>query len=92
MPEALPLQPGDPRRLGSYEIAGRLGVGEQGAVFLGRDPSGVPVAVKVLHVRLSGEPVARARFAEAFTSARKVSGFYTAAILDADVEDDLPTW
>ncbi|MCP9981136.1 serine/threonine-protein kinase [Actinomadura madurae] len=90
MPEALPLQPGDPRRLGSYEIAGRLGVGEQGAVFLGRDPSGVPVAVKVLHVRLSGEPVARARFAEAFTSARKVSGFYTAAILDADVEDDLP--
>jgi serine/threonine protein kinase len=90
MPEALPLQPGDPRRLGSYEIAGRLGVGEQGAVFLGRDRSGGPVAVKVLHVRLSGEPVARSRFARAFSSARKVSGFCTAAILSADVEDDLP--
>ncbi|WP_165978586.1 serine/threonine-protein kinase, partial [Actinomadura darangshiensis] len=90
MPEALPLQPGDPRRLGSFEITGRLGVGEQGAVFLGRDPSGGPVAVKVLHVRLSGEPVARSRFAGAFSAARKVSGFCTAAILHADVDGDRP--
>lgn len=90
MPEALPLQPGDPRRLGSYEITGRLGVGEQGAVFVGRDPAGGQVAVKVLHVRLSGEPVARTRFTGAFTAARKVSGFCTAAILDADVEGDRP--
>ncbi|TDB88051.1 serine/threonine-protein kinase, partial [Actinomadura sp. 7K534] len=90
MPEALPLQPGDPRRLGSYEITGRLGVGEQGAVFLGRDPAGGLVAVKVLHVRLSGEPVARSRFAGSFTAARKVSGFCTAAILHADVEGDRP--
>lgn len=90
MPEALPLQPGDPRRLGSYEITGRLGVGEQGAVFCGRDPAGYQVAVKVLHVRLSGEPVARSRFTGAFSAARKVTGFCTAAILDADVEGDRP--
>ncbi|MFA1551539.1 serine/threonine protein kinase [Actinomadura chokoriensis] len=90
MPEALPLQPGDPRRLGSFEITGRLGVGEQGAVFLGRDPSGARVAVKVLHVRLSGEPVARSRFTGAFSAARKVSGFSTAAILAADVDGDRP--
>ncbi|QXJ22730.1 protein kinase [Actinomadura graeca] len=90
MPEALPLQPGDPRRLGAYEITGRLGVGEQGAVFLGKDASAGVVAVKLLHVRLSGEPVARSRFASAFTKARKVSGFCTAAILDADVEGDRP--
>ncbi|MDL4813539.1 serine/threonine-protein kinase [Actinomadura opuntiae] len=90
MPEALPLQPGDPRRLGSYEVTGRLGVGEQGAVFLGRDPAGGLVAVKLLHVRLSGEPVARSRFAGAFASAQKVSGFCTAAILTADVEGDRP--
>ncbi|MFC4054291.1 serine/threonine protein kinase [Actinomadura syzygii] len=90
MPEALPLQPGDPRRLGPFAVTGRLGVGEQGAVFLGRDPSGADVAVKVLHVRLSGEPAARTRFAGAFSSARKVSGFCTAAILHADVEGDRP--
>jgi serine/threonine protein kinase len=90
MPEALPLQPGDPLRLGSVEVTGRLGVGEQGAVFLGRDRAGGQVAVKVLHVRLSGEPVARSRFAGAFSSARKISGFCTAAILDADVDGDRP--
>jgi serine/threonine protein kinase len=90
MPEALPLQPGDPLRLGSFEITGRLGVGEQGAVFLGRDRAGGHVAVKVLHVRLSGEPVARSRFTGAFSSARKVSGFCTAAILAADVDGDRP--
>lgn len=90
MPEALPLQPGDPLRLGAFEITGRLGVGEQGAVFLGRDPAGGHVAVKVLHVRLSGEPVARSRFAGALSPARKVSGFCTAAILAADVDGDRP--
>ncbi|MFD0900581.1 serine/threonine protein kinase [Actinomadura sediminis] len=88
MPEALPLQPGDPRRLGSYEITGRLGVGEQGAVFLGADPAGRTVAVKLLHVRLSGEPAARARFTAAFDAVRRISGFCTAAVLDADVQDD----
>src|SRR5262245_37274813 len=90
MAEALPLQPGDPRELGEHEITGRLGVGEHGAVFLGRNRSGRMVAIKLLHLRLSGEPAARARFAKAFTAARKVSGFCTAAILDADVEGDRP--
>ncbi|WP_051713180.1 serine/threonine protein kinase [Spirillospora albida] len=84
MPEALPLQSGDPRRLGSYELTARLGVGDQGAVFLGR----AGVAVKLLHLRLSGEPVARERFTNAFAAARRVSGFGTAAILDADVDGD----
>ncbi|MFG1997797.1 serine/threonine protein kinase [Spirillospora sp. NPDC048911] len=90
MADALPLQPGDPRRLGDYEITGRLGVGEQGAVFLGRSPAGGTVAVKLLHLRLSGEPAARSRFAGAFAAAQRVSGFCTAAIIDADVESDRP--
>ncbi|MFI0353032.1 serine/threonine-protein kinase, partial [Actinomadura sp. 9N407] len=90
MAEALPLQPGDPSRLGEYEITGRLGVGEHGAVFLGRDPSGRTVAIKLLHLRVSGEPAARARFTGALAAVRKVSGFCTAAVLDADVEGDRP--
>ncbi|MEV0147612.1 MULTISPECIES: PASTA domain-containing protein [unclassified Nonomuraea] len=35
MPTAQPLRTGDPRRLGSYELTGRLGEGGQGVVFLG---------------------------------------------------------
>ncbi|MBE1531880.1 serine/threonine-protein kinase [Actinomadura algeriensis] len=88
MPEALPLQPGDPRRLGSHEVTGRLGVGEQGAVFRGTGPAGRTVAVKLLHVRLSGDPGAAARFTAAFEPARRISGFCTAAVLDAGVQDD----
>ncbi|GAA3953661.1 hypothetical protein GCM10023085_40160 [Actinomadura viridis] len=90
MAEALPLQPGDPRGLGEYEISGRLGVGEHGAVFLGRDRSGRAVAVKLLHLRLSGGQEARDAFAGAFAAARRVSGFCTAGILDAAVEGDRP--
>ncbi|GAA4131201.1 serine/threonine-protein kinase [Actinomadura keratinilytica] len=90
MAEALPLQPGDPRRIGSHDILGRLGVGEQGTVFLGRDGAGRSVAVKLLHLRLSGEPAARARFTGALAPARRVTGPCVAAILDADVEGDRP--
>ncbi|WP_344944145.1 serine/threonine-protein kinase [Actinomadura miaoliensis] len=90
MAEALPLQPGDPRRIGGHEIIGRLGVGEQGTVFLGRDAAGRSVAVKLLHLRLSGEPAARSRFTGALAPARRVTGPCTAAILDADVEGDRP--
>ncbi|WP_019632170.1 serine/threonine protein kinase [Actinomadura atramentaria] len=88
MPEALPLQPGDPRTLGGYAITGRIGVGEHGAVFAGRAGDGRPVAVKLLHVPLDGRPVAGARFAGAFAAARRVSGFCAAEILAAGTEGD----
>ncbi len=45
MPDAAPLEPGDPRALGQYEVIGRLGAGGQGAVFLGKAPGGEYVAV-----------------------------------------------
>ncbi|MFC0038348.1 serine/threonine-protein kinase [Actinomadura rayongensis] len=88
MPEALPLQPGDPRRLGEHEITGRIGVGEHGAVFLGRSADGRPVAVKLLHLGLSGRPLADARFTAAFAAARRVAGFCSASVLDAGTQDD----
>ncbi|GLW64386.1 hypothetical protein Arub01_26300 [Actinomadura rubrobrunea] len=90
MAEALPLQPGDPRRIGGHEIIARLGAGGQGTVFLGRGPAGRSVAVKLLHLRLSGEPAARSRFVGALAPARRVMGCCTAAILDADVDGDRP--
>jgi serine/threonine protein kinase len=41
------IQPGDPTRVGSYRVIGRLGAGGMGRVFLGVSPAGRKVAIKV---------------------------------------------
>ncbi|MBA9007405.1 bifunctional serine/threonine-protein kinase/ABC transporter substrate-binding protein [Thermomonospora cellulosilytica] len=87
---ATPLRPGDPPRLGEYELVGRLGEGGQGTVFLGRDAQGRRAAVKLLHARLSGDARARGRFIRELEVARRVSGFCTAQVLDADIAGDTP--
>lgn len=85
-----PLREGDPSRLGSYRLTGLLGEGGQGAVYLGEDGEGRRVAVKLLHARFSGDPKARARFAAEVATAKRVSAFCTARVLDSDVEGDRP--
>ncbi|KAB2343250.1 bifunctional serine/threonine-protein kinase/ABC transporter substrate-binding protein [Actinomadura rudentiformis] len=85
-----PLLPGDPRRVGAYELLTRLGEGGQGSVYLGRDPQGREVAVKLLHARLSRDPDARRRFVRELEVAERVSGFCTARVLDADIQGDQP--
>lgn len=90
MPDAAPLEPGDPRALGQYEVVGRLGAGGQGAVFLGRAPGGEYVAVKLLHAQMANDPAARARFTREVSAAQKVEPFCTARVLEADVHGDQP--
>ncbi|PRX01765.1 UNVERIFIED_ORG: serine/threonine protein kinase [Actinomadura viridilutea] len=91
MPDARPLRPGDPTRLGAYEIVGRLGEGGQGSVFLGRRVGGTdPVAVKLLHAGQAVDEAARARFVRELEVAKRVARFCTAQVLDADVDGDRP--
>ncbi|KDA44820.1 WD40 repeat domain-containing serine/threonine protein kinase [Frankia sp. BMG5.23] len=79
-----PLQLTDPRRLGVYQVIGRLGQGGMGTVFLGRAPDGSAVAIKMIRPELAQRPEFRARFAREAESARRVRRFTTAAVLDAD--------
>ncbi|XKK37183.1 serine/threonine protein kinase [Nocardiopsis sp. ARC36] len=88
---ATPLRDGDPLRIGPYRLAGRLGTGGMGRVFLGRSPGGRLVAVKTVHPELAEDPEFRRRFAAEATAARKVGGFYTAQVVDADPDAD-PPW
>ncbi|MFI5889069.1 serine/threonine protein kinase [Actinoplanes sp. NPDC051513] len=85
-----PLRPGDPRRLGDYRLLSRLGEGGMGTVFLGRDPGGRPVAVKAIRPEHANNAEFRARFRSEVQRARQVPSFCTAAVLDADPDDDTP--
>ena len=80
----------DPERIGPYVILGRLGAGAMGQVYLGRSAAGRLVAVKTIKVDLAEEAGFRTRFAQEVAAARRVSGFFTAAVVEADPEADLP--
>ncbi|MEU6714364.1 serine/threonine-protein kinase [Nonomuraea sp. NPDC046802] len=81
---------GDPRRLGVYWLASRLGAGGQGVVYEAYDPDGARVAIKVL----SGDPVSRPELRERLVkeavSAQRVASFCTARVLGADLDGPRP--
>jgi len=57
-----------------------------GRVFLGVSPGGRPVAVKAIRAELAADPEFRARFGREVAAARRVSGVFTAQVVDADVD------
>ena len=84
------LQPGDPQLIGPYRLRGRLGAGGMGRVYLGLSPGGRAVAVKVIRADLAQDTEFRARFRREVGVARRVSGLFTAPVIDADVESPVP--
>jgi serine/threonine protein kinase len=85
------LKPGDPSRVGNYRLIGRLGEGGMGQVFLGLSPGGRQVAVKIIHPGYASSKQFRERFAREIEAARRVGGFHTASVVDADPGAD-PPW
>lgn len=83
---AVPLHKDDPKSIGGYRLVDRLGAGGMGVVYWGRSRSGRDVAVKVVHAQYAEDPVFRARFRQEIEAVRKVSGAFTAPVVDADPE------
>jgi hypothetical protein len=86
-----PLRPGDPRTVGGYRLAARLGEGRTGEVFLGRTPGGRAIAIKVSRPGLADDAEFRRRLISDVETARRAGGFHTAQIVDADPGSD-PPW
>ncbi|HXV93108.1 MAG TPA: serine/threonine-protein kinase, partial [Pseudonocardia sp.] len=85
-----PLDAIDPRQIGPFAVAARLGAGAMGVVYLGRSPGGRAVAVKVVNRALADDPGFRERFRREVQAARRVGGFWTAAVVDADPDAPAP--
>ncbi|MBB4929637.1 WD40 repeat protein [Lipingzhangella halophila] len=85
-----PPEPGDPHEIGGYRLAGRLGAGGMGDVYLGVSQGGRLVAIKVIRPEFAEEPDYRRRFNREVTLAQRVSGAFSADVIEADPNGPRP--
>ncbi|MFD8717854.1 serine/threonine-protein kinase [Streptomyces sp. NPDC059629] len=79
-----------PEYAGHYRLESCLGSGGMGVVHLARSTSGLKLAVKVVHAEFAKDREFRGRFRQEVAAARKVSGAFTAPVVDADPEAERP--
>ncbi|MEU8587254.1 PQQ-binding-like beta-propeller repeat protein [Streptomyces sp. NPDC048664] len=79
-----------PEFAGHYRLESRLGSGGMGVVHLARSTSGLRLAVKIVHAGYAKDPEFRGRFRQEVAAARRVSGAFTAPVVDADPEAERP--
>ncbi|MEU3886043.1 PQQ-binding-like beta-propeller repeat protein [Streptomyces sp. NPDC029041] len=84
------LRDSDPAEVGGYRIEDRLGSGGMGVVYLARSASGRRLAIKVVHSQYADDDEFRARFRREVAAARRVSGAFTAPVVDADADAPHP--
>jgi serine/threonine protein kinase len=84
------LRTSDPVRLGRYRLTARLGTGGMGLVYLGADPDGRLVAIKVLRPEIADDPDFRRRFDREVRTLIRVRGVCTVRVIEADTESDQP--
>ncbi|GAA1014798.1 serine/threonine-protein kinase [Streptomyces thermogriseus] len=79
-----------PEYIGHYRLESRLGSGGMGEVHLARSASGLKLAVKIVHAQFAQDPEFRGRFRQEVAAARRVSGAFTAPVVDADPDAERP--
>ncbi|MGF0314396.1 protein kinase domain-containing protein [Nocardia fluminea] len=85
-----PLSTSDAPMIGRYRVRGVLGAGGMGRVVLATGPDGRFVAIKQIHSHLLDDREFRARFEREVAISARVSGAFTAAVVDFDTTGDTP--
>jgi serine/threonine protein kinase/transcriptional regulator with XRE-family HTH domain len=91
LPGVTPLRQGDPGQVGPIVLAGLLGEGPVGRLYLGRDGEGRPAAVKVIHPGLAEDRYFRVRLAQELEALRTVRGPYLSSVTGGDAGGS-PVW
>ncbi|GGT12817.1 serine/threonine-protein kinase [Streptomyces griseoviridis] len=79
-----------PEYAGHHRLESCLGSGGMGVVHLATSTSGMRLAVKVVHAEFARDPEFRGRFRQEVAAARRVSGAFTAPVVDADPDAERP--
>lgn len=85
-----PLSTSDAPMIGRYRVRGLLGAGGMGRVVLATGPDGRFVAIKQIHSHLLDDREFRARFEREVAISARVSGAFTAAVVDFDTSGETP--
>lgn len=78
------LSASDPRVIGPYRLSALLGAGGMGRVYLGTEPGGATVAVKVVRAEYAYDSGFRGRFTRELDLTGRVHGDFTPRVLNAD--------
>ncbi|MFF2394369.1 protein kinase [Nocardia sp. NPDC058114] len=76
--------------IGRYRVRGVLGAGGMGRVVLATGPDGRFVAIKQIHSHLLDDREFRARFEREVAISARVSGAFTAAVVDFETTGETP--
>lgn len=76
----------DPREIGGFRIAARLGKSPSGQVYLGSTRNGSWFAVKIFERKLAGDPDVRRRLAAGVLAAGVPRGAHIAQVIESDTE------
>ncbi|SHJ01867.1 Serine/threonine protein kinase [Nocardiopsis flavescens] len=85
-----PLSQGDPRAVGPFRIAGRLGAGGMGTVYAALDDRDRRAALKRIHAVYAADGDFRDRFAREVRLVRRVRAEGVPRFLAADTRADVP--
>ncbi|MBK3577434.1 ABC transporter substrate-binding protein [Streptomyces sp. MBT65] len=84
------LLPTDPSLIGGHRLAGRLGAGGMGVVYLARSPHGAWCALKVIREEYADDPGFRARFRRETELASRLTSRWTVPVVAADADARSP--